>query len=147
MGRLNTPLGYLIVTTPTMSSFPGCMSVITAFGQRRGAVLSSLSRTRSPGCRLGDFLCQRWSFCRLWRLSKDQRCQNCCNCCWYVCHLEILLHLTSLKSAAGNWVSGSPIRKCPGDKEVGLKGSSDKTHRGLEFRQAYISARNVHSSS
>jgi len=27
-----------------------------------------------------------------------------------------LLHLTSVMSAAGNWVSGSQIRKCPGDK-------------------------------
>jgi len=30
--------------------------------------------------------------------------------------LESLLHLTSVKSVAGNWVSGSLIRKCPGDK-------------------------------
>ena len=29
----------------------------------------------------------------------------------------------------------------------GLKGSSDKAHTVLEFRQAFISASNVHSSS
>jgi len=28
----------------------------------------------------------------------------------------ILLNLTSVKSVASNWVSGSPIIKCPGDK-------------------------------
>jgi len=55
--------------------------------------------------------------------------------------------LTSVKSTAVNCVSGSPIRKCPVDKHVGLKGSSDKVHRGLEFRQASIAVSNVHSSS
>jgi len=59
MGRLNTPLGVPIVTTRTMPSFPGCMSGITAVGHWRGAVLTSLSRTRSPGCTLGDVLWQR----------------------------------------------------------------------------------------
>ena len=39
MGRLNTPLGVLIVTTRAMSFFPGCMSVITAVGQWRVAVV------------------------------------------------------------------------------------------------------------
>jgi len=43
-------------------------------------------------------------------------------------------------------VSGSSIRKCPGDKYVGLKESSDRAHRGLEFRHASISVSNVHSS-
>ena len=66
MGRLCTPLGVLIVTTRTMPSLPGCMSVITAVGHWRGAVLAYLSRTKTPGCRLGDVLCQRWRCCRLW---------------------------------------------------------------------------------
>jgi len=34
--------------------------------------------------------------------------------------------LTSVKSVAGNWISVSAIRKCPADKYVGLKGSTDK---------------------
>ena len=58
-----------------------------------------------------------------------------------------ILYLTSARSAAGKWVSGSPIMKCAGDIYVGLKGSSDKAHRGLEFRQSSISASSVHSSS
>jgi len=53
------------------------------------------------------------------------------------------LHLTLVYSAAGNWVKGSPIRKCPGDRYAGLKGSSDRAHKGLEFRQASIYASNV----
>jgi len=36
------------------------------------------------------------------------------------------LHLTLVYSAAGNWVKGSPIITCPGDRYVGLKGSSDR---------------------
>jgi hypothetical protein len=46
----------------------------------------------------------------------------------------------------GNCVSGSPIRKGPGDRYVWLKGSSDKVHKGLEFRQASISASSMESS-
>jgi len=52
-----------------------------------------------------------------------------------------------VKSEAGNWVSGSAIRKCPGEKKVGLKGLSDKAHKVLEFILAPILARNVHSPS
>jgi len=32
MGRFNTPLGVLIVTTRTMQSFPGWVSLMTAVG-------------------------------------------------------------------------------------------------------------------
>jgi len=32
------------------------------------------------------------------------------------------------------------MRKYPGEKCVGLKGSLDKAHKGLQVRQAYISA-------
>ena len=52
-GRLNVPFGVLSVTTRTLLSFPGWVSVITAVGQCSGVVLSSFNRTRSPGCRLG----------------------------------------------------------------------------------------------
>jgi len=31
------------------------------------------------------------------------------------CHLDNLL-IVMLKSMVGNWVSGSPIRKCPGER-------------------------------
>jgi hypothetical protein len=55
--------------------------------------------------------------------------------------------VTLVWSAEGKWVSGSPIIKCPGDKYVGLRGSLDEAHKGLEFRQAYISAGNVDSPS
>jgi hypothetical protein len=58
-----------------------------------------------------------------------------------------VLYLTLIKSMEGNWVSGSTIIKCPNDKYVWLKGSSDKVNKGLEFRQASISASNVDSSS
>ena len=37
--------------------------------------------------------------------------------------------------------------RCPGDKYVGLTGSLDKAHKGLEFRQACISANNVEVST
>ena len=36
--------------------------------------------------------------------------------------------------------------KCPGEKYVGLKGSLDKAHKFLEFRQACISERNTEVS-
>jgi len=61
--------------------------------------------------------------------------------------LESLLVLTLVKSIAGNWLSGSPIRKRSEDKYVGLQGSSDKAHRGLEIRQASISDNSVQSPS
>ena len=32
-----------------------------------------------------------------------------------ICHLDNLLILM-LKSMVGNWMSGSPIRKCPGER-------------------------------
>ena len=67
MAHLNTPFVTLIVTTRTMPYIPGCMSVITAVGKWRVAVLFSLSRMRMPGCRLRDILLQRWRCCRLWR--------------------------------------------------------------------------------
>jgi hypothetical protein len=41
----------------------------------------------------------------------------------------------------------SPIKKCPGDKYVWLKGLSEKVHKVLEFKQASISVRSVHNSS
>jgi hypothetical protein len=48
-----------------------------------------------------------------------------------------------------NKVIGSVVHqlRCPGDKCVGLTGSLDKAHKGLEFRQACISASNVEVSS
>jgi hypothetical protein len=60
----------------------------------------------------------------------------------------LLVGLPSGKSVAfdigivneGIWVSRSPVRRCPGDKYVWMKGSSDKVHNDLEFRQASISA-------
>jgi len=55
MGRLKVPLGVLSVTTRTMTSLPGCMSVITAVGQWSGVVLSSRNRTLTEAvteCRL-----------------------------------------------------------------------------------------------
>ena len=48
-------------------------------------------------------------------------------------------------SAEGNWISGLLIRKCPEVKYVGLKGSLDKAHKGLEIRQACISPSYVES--
>ena len=36
--------------------------------------------------------------------------------------------------------------KCPGDNYVGLTGTLDKAHKGLEFRQACISASNMEVS-
>ena len=52
--------------------------------------------------------------------------------------MESLLILTLFTSMAGNWVNVSPMRKCLGDKLVGLEGSSETAHKGLEFRQASI---------
>ena len=59
MGRLEVPFGVLSVTTHMMPSLPGCTLVITAVGHWSGVVLSSLIRTRSPGCRFGTALCHR----------------------------------------------------------------------------------------
>jgi len=132
-----------MVTTRTMPSLPGWTLVTTAVGHWSGVVLCSLSRTWTPGWWLGFVFIQRGRCCRLWRLSADQRCQNSCSCCWKDCHLESLLHLKLLRSAAGNCVIGSPIRKCPQDRYVVLKVSSDRAHRGLEFRQASISVSRV----
>jgi len=39
------------------------------------------------------------------------------------------LKLTLVLLMVGSWVSGSPMRKCPRDKYVGLEGLSDKAHR------------------
>ena len=47
----------------------------------------------------------------------------------------------------GNWVSGSPIKKCPGDRYIGLNGSLYMAHKGLEFKQDSISVSRVQSSS
>jgi len=58
--------------------------------------------------------------------------------------MERLLHLTSVKSAAFNYLSGSQISKCLWDKEVGISGETLKI---LEFRQASISTSNMHRSS
>jgi len=57
---------------------------------------------------------------------------------------ERLLKLTLVLLIAGSWVSGSLIRECPRDKEVGLKELSDRAHTDIEFRRASISDNNVH---
>jgi len=99
---LKTPLGFLNFSTRKMPSFPGWISLMTGVGYCNGLVLSSLIRTRSPGCRLGKILCQRWSCCGLWNYSVDKSCQSCHISFWYVCHLECLLQMKLIKSAAGN---------------------------------------------
>jgi len=38
------------------------------------------------------------------------------------------LNVPLVLSMAGSWVSGSPMRKCPRDKYVGLDGLSHKAH-------------------
>jgi hypothetical protein len=52
--------------------------------------------------------------------------------------------LTLVRSVDGNRVSGSPIRKCPGDGYDGSRASLDKALKGLEFKHASFSDSSVH---
>jgi hypothetical protein len=67
MGRLNTPLGVLMVTTRMLLSEPGCVSKITPVGHWSGVKLSSRTKTMFPGWRLDWLCCHQWGCCKAWK--------------------------------------------------------------------------------
>ena len=111
-----------------LPSAPGWTSVMTTVGQWSGAVLSFLRITGSPGWMLWDERCQRWRCCSLWS-SRQTTPSSSSGVVVDTCHLDNLLILM-LKSMVGNWMSGSPIRKCPGEREERC-GSMGRAQRGL----------------
>jgi len=75
---------------------------------------------------------------------EEHCCQNCCLVCWFATWKVYCIDISIVSKVIGSVVYQL---KCSGDKYVGLRGSLDKAHKGLEFRQLCISASNVEVSS
>ena len=83
-GRLNVEVKVFSVTTLTMPSLPGKVSVTRARGQWLVKSMSSRMMTMSPSWMFGwrfFHFCRR---CSCWRYSADQRCQKSCTIAWHM---------------------------------------------------------------
>ena len=124
-------VGWLLLATAMVS----CCLPSPRPGHR--AVSWMLLSARSPGCKLDVVFSLGW---RCWDAleviiwcSARTACKHWGLCLLYLLlvHLppESLLILTLVMSMIGDWVIGSPMRKCPGDNQVGLEGLSDEVNR------------------
>ena len=148
------PLFYMLsatvfkVTTRTIPSAPGWISMIHTIFHCNGGRLSSLMMTKVPILR-----CRLWICCHLFlvinwcRYSLCHRFLKWWRNCWACCHADNRWGDVLLKSSCGKLVSGPLIRKWLGVKGDRSFGSDDIGDKGLDFKIASISITTVWSCS